>query len=85
MIHQCLDLLLDLITVFLQQTCWLQRWCLETFGKVGAIKSEHIYDDHMRWLAVKKASCRTTVEIWHKARKHIATLAAFHGYLPSFD
>ena len=44
-----------------------------------------MYDDHMRWLAVKKASCRTTVEIWHRARKHIATLAAFHGYLPSFD
>ncbi|DBB03022.1 TPA: hypothetical protein ACH3X1_013441 [Trebouxia sp. C0004] len=24
------------------------------------------------------------VDIWHRARKHIATLAACHGYLPSF-
>ncbi|KAL3135429.1 hypothetical protein ABBQ32_007611 [Trebouxia sp. C0010 RCD-2024] len=44
-----------------------------------------MYDDHMTWLAAKKANCRTTVEIWHRARKHVATLAAFHGYLPSFD
>ena len=71
--------------VFLQQTCLLQRWCLETFGEVRAIESLQMYDDHMTWLAAKKARCRTTVEIWHRARKHIATLAAFHGYLPSFD
>ena len=44
-----------------------------------------MYDDHMTWLAAKKASCKTIVDIWHRARKHIATLAAFHGYLPSFD
>jgi hypothetical protein len=43
-----------------------------------------MFDDHMTWLAAKKASCRTVVEIWHRARKHIANLAAYHGYLPSF-
>ncbi len=43
-----------------------------------------MYDDHMTWLAAKKASCRRIVEIWHRARKHIGNLAAYHGYLPSF-
>ena len=63
----------------------LQRWCQLTFGEVRAIDSLQMYDDHMTWLAAKKAGCSTIVEIWHRARKHIATLAAFHGYLPSFD
>ena len=40
-----------------------------------------MYDDHMTWLATKKANCSRTVEIWHRARKFVAELAAFHGYL----
>lgn len=39
----------------------------------------------MTWLAVRKARCRTIVEIWHRARKHIAVLANFHGYMPTFE
>ena len=62
----------------------LQRWCHETLGEVGAIETLRMYDNHMTWLAAKKAGCRTAVEIWHRACQHIATLAAFHGYLPSF-
>ena len=72
---------------FLHWTCLLQRWCQETFGEIRAINSMQMYDDHMTWLAAKKAGYSTcaVVEIWHRARRHIATLAAFHGYLPSFD
>ncbi len=63
----------------------LQHGCQETFGDTRAIDSLQMYDDYMTWLAAKKASCRSIVEIWHRARKHIATLARFHGYLQGFD
>ncbi|DBA86106.1 TPA: hypothetical protein ACH3X1_005625 [Trebouxia sp. C0004] len=61
-----------------------EHWCQETFGEIRAIDSLQMYDDRMTWLAAKKAMCKTAVEIGHRAQKHIATLAAFHGYLPSF-
>ena len=59
----------------------LQRWCQEVFEEVRPIANLQMFDDHMTWLANRKAKCSTSVEIWHRARKHIATLAAFHGYM----
>lgn len=57
---------------------------METFGEVRPIDSLQMYDDHMTWIADRKVGCSSIVEIWHRARKHIANLAAFHGYMPNF-
>lgn len=58
---------------------------METFGEVRPIDSLQMYGDHMTWLAARKAGLSTIVEIWHRAGKHIANLAAFHGYMPNFE
>jgi hypothetical protein len=63
--------------------CCLQKWCREVFGIVRPIQSLEMYDAHMSWLADKKAACSSAVEIWHRARKHIAAVAVFHGYMPA--
>ena len=58
---------------------------MEVFSEVRPIDSLQMFDDHMTWLAGRKARCSTIVEIWHRARKHIAVLANFHGYMPTFE
>jgi len=62
----------------------LQRWCLETFDEVKPITSLQMFEDHVSWLVAQKSQLSSVVAIWHRARKHIANLAAYHGYLPSF-
>lgn len=54
----------------------LQRWCLETFDEVKPITSLQMFEDHVSWLVAQKSQLSSVVAIWHRARKHIANLAA---------
>ena len=61
----------------------LQRWSKLLFGEVLPTSSLEMFDNHLAWVADQKRDCTQLDVIWTRARKHIASLALFHGYLPA--
>ena len=59
----------------------MQKWCIIKHNKVVPIQSIQMLEEYFSWLTGHKTGTRR-LESWTRARKHIETLAHFHGYVP---